>query len=127
MPSIARSASSLLRQTVASIVPSWFKNPDQPQRHYGHDDEGRKAERLPRLAGPWRNRHSRPWPGSKRSGSTSGNVFADLGLPNAEEHQLKAQLVGSIHDVLRSRKLTQSAAAELLGLSQPDVSRLLRG
>lgn len=57
----------------------------------------------------------------------SGNVFADLGLPNAEEHQLKAQLVGSIHDVLRSRKLTQSAAAALLGLSQPDVSRLLRG
>lgn len=57
----------------------------------------------------------------------SGNVFADLGLPNAEEHQLKAQLVGSIHDVIRSRKLTQSAAAALLGLSQPDVSRLLRG
>jgi len=58
---------------------------------------------------------------------TSGKVFADLGLPNAEEHLLKAQLVGSIHDVLRSRKLTQSAAATLLGLSQPDVSRLLRG
>lgn len=60
----------------------------------------------------------------ERSG---GNVFADLGLPDAEEHQLKAQLVGSIHDVLRSRRLTQSAAAALLGISQPDVSRLLRG
>jgi len=57
----------------------------------------------------------------------SGNVFADLGHPEAEEHQLKARIVGSIHGVLRGRKLTQRAAAALLGLSQPDVSRLLRG
>jgi predicted XRE-type DNA-binding protein len=57
----------------------------------------------------------------------SGNVFADLGLPDAEEHLLKAQLVSRIDGIIRRRKLTQTKAAELLGLSQPDVSRLLRG
>ncbi len=57
----------------------------------------------------------------------SGNVFADLGLPDAEEHLLKAQLVSRIDGIIRRRKLTQTKAAELLGLSQPDISRLLRG
>ena len=57
----------------------------------------------------------------------SGNVFADLGLPNAELHLLKADLVSSIDEIVRRRRLTQVEAARLLGLSQPDVSRLLRG
>jgi len=57
----------------------------------------------------------------------SGNVFADLGLPDADAHLLKAQLVSRIDGIIRRRKLTQAKAAELLGLSQPDVSRLLRG
>ncbi len=57
----------------------------------------------------------------------SGNVFADLGRPNAETHLLKAQLVARIDDAIRHRRLTQARAAKLLGLSQPDVSRLLRG
>lgn len=57
----------------------------------------------------------------------SGNVFADLGRPEADTHLLKAGLVGNIDDILRRRNLNQSQAAELLGLSQPDVSRLLRG
>jgi predicted XRE-type DNA-binding protein len=57
----------------------------------------------------------------------SGNVFADLGLPDAETHQLKAQLVMRIADVIQSRKLTQTDAAGLIGASQPDVSRMLRG
>jgi predicted XRE-type DNA-binding protein len=57
----------------------------------------------------------------------SGNVFADLGRPNAETHLLKAQLVARIDDAIRHRRLTQAKAAKLLGLSQPDVSRLLRG
>ncbi len=57
----------------------------------------------------------------------SGNVFADLGRPNAETHLLKAQLVARIDDALRQRRLTQAKAAKLLGLSQPDVSRLLKG
>ena len=57
----------------------------------------------------------------------SGNVFADLGLPDAETHLLKAELVSQIDAIIRERRLTQAGAAELLGLSQPDESRLLRG
>ena len=55
----------------------------------------------------------------------SGNVFADLGFPDA--HIVKAELVSRIDDIVRDRGLTQTAAARLMGLSQPDVSRLLRG
>ena len=58
---------------------------------------------------------------------SGGNVFADLGLPDADTHRLKAELVSHIDTILCERKLTQNAAADLLGLSQPDVSRLLRG
>lgn len=57
----------------------------------------------------------------------SGNVFRDLGFPNPEEHLLKAQLVSRLQQILEERKLTQTAAAKILGLSQPDVSRLLNG
>jgi predicted XRE-type DNA-binding protein len=57
----------------------------------------------------------------------SGNVFADLGRPDAETHLLKAELVSRIDAILRRRRLTQSKSAALLGISQPDVSRLLRG
>ena len=57
----------------------------------------------------------------------SGNVFADLGLPDADAHLLKAGLVARIDAIIRRRGLTQTAAARLLGLSQPDISRLLRG
>ena len=57
----------------------------------------------------------------------SGNVFSDLGLPDADAHLLKAELVTRIDRIIRQRGLKQVEAAELLGLSQPDVSRLLRG
>ncbi len=56
-----------------------------------------------------------------------GNVFADLGRPDADAQFLKAELVTRIDEIVRRRRLTQAQAAELLGLSQPDVSRLLRG
>ncbi|MDE2790974.1 MAG: helix-turn-helix transcriptional regulator [Paracoccaceae bacterium] len=56
-----------------------------------------------------------------------GNVFADLGLPDADAHFVKAELVSRIDDIVRKRGITQTEAARLLGLSQPDVSRLLRG
>jgi predicted XRE-type DNA-binding protein len=58
---------------------------------------------------------------------SSGNVFADLGRPDADAQLLKAELVTRIDEIIRRRRLTQTQAAELLGLSQPDVSRLLRG
>ena len=57
----------------------------------------------------------------------SGNVFADLDLPDADVHLLKAELVTRIDAIVRQRGITQTEAARLLGLSQPDVSRLLRG
>ena len=57
----------------------------------------------------------------------SGNVFKDLGYPDADVHQLKAELVARIDEIILQRGLTQAEAARLLGLSQPDVSRLFRG
>lgn len=57
----------------------------------------------------------------------NGNVFTDLGHPDPETHLLKAELVTRIDDIIRGRGLKQVEAAKLLGLSQPDVSRLLRG
>jgi predicted XRE-type DNA-binding protein len=58
---------------------------------------------------------------------SGGNVFADIGLPDADELDLKASLVFKIADVMDSRQLTQTAAAKLTGLSQPDFSRILNG
>jgi predicted XRE-type DNA-binding protein len=58
---------------------------------------------------------------------SSGNVFADIGLPNAAEHAIKADLVIAIAARIKSKGLTQAKAASLLGLAQPDVSKLLRG
>lgn len=57
----------------------------------------------------------------------SGNVFADLDRPDADARFLKAELATRIDEIIRRRRLTQTQAAKLLGLSQPDVSRLLRG
>lgn len=57
----------------------------------------------------------------------TSNVFADLGFPDPETHMFKAQLVMRIQDVIDTRGLTQSAAAKATGVSQPDVSRILRG
>jgi len=58
---------------------------------------------------------------------SSGNVFADLGLPNPEEALAKAELANKISVLIRERKLTQKKAAEVLGIDQPKVSMLLRG
>ena len=52
----------------------------------------------------------------------SGNVFADLGRPDADTQLLKAELVTRIDKIVRQRGLKQVEAAELLGLSQPDIS-----
>lgn len=57
----------------------------------------------------------------------SGNVFADLGLPNPEERQAKALLSRAIDRAIQARGLTQTRAAELLGCAQPDVSNIVRG
>ncbi len=65
--------------------------------------------------------------GRKRYKIGSGNVFKDLGLPNAEEHLVKAQLVFKIDTIMKKRRLKQVEAAALFGTRQPDVSRMLSG
>jgi predicted XRE-type DNA-binding protein len=57
----------------------------------------------------------------------SGNVFADLGLANAEERLLKAQLAVQIQQLIKRRGLSQARIAPLLGLDQPKVSQLMCG
>jgi predicted XRE-type DNA-binding protein len=57
----------------------------------------------------------------------SGNVFADLGYANPQEHQTKARLVSQIADLLGERQLTQAEAGKLFGIDQPKVSALLNG
>lgn len=54
----------------------------------------------------------------------SGNVFADLGLPDSDERQLRVQLAVRLNDLLKEQGLTQAAAAKLLGIAQPHVSEL---
>jgi len=68
----------------------------------------------------------------KRTGAiavtaSSGNVFADLGFTEPEEELAKAQLASHIRQVIKRRRLTQVAAAALMGVDQPKVSALLNG
>lgn len=58
---------------------------------------------------------------------SSGNVFADLGVGEPDAHLLKAELVRKLAAVMKSRGLNQTAAAKITGISQPDLSRALRG
>ena len=58
---------------------------------------------------------------------SSGNVFADLGFPDAETHLLKAELVCRIEQQIKAAKLTQAQAAMRMNMTQPDVSKMLRG
>ena len=57
----------------------------------------------------------------------SGNVYADLQLPDAQTMYIKAQLAGQIGNIVRHRHLTQQQAADILGITQPKLSGLLRG
>jgi predicted XRE-type DNA-binding protein len=58
--------------------------------------------------------------------ASSGNVFADLGLPNPEQELLKARLTLQIYKIIKHRGLTQAQAGEILGIKQPHVSALMR-
>ncbi|MEO8718050.1 MAG: helix-turn-helix transcriptional regulator [Burkholderiales bacterium] len=58
---------------------------------------------------------------------SSGNVFADLDLPDAQDRLAKAELAREIGALLTRKGLSQSDAARLLGVDQPKVSALLRG
>ncbi len=58
---------------------------------------------------------------------SSGNVFADLGLPNSDEKLIKAELARRISEIITKRHMNQAEAAELLWIDQPKVSALMRG
>ena len=57
----------------------------------------------------------------------SANVYEDLGLSDAAEMQIKARLATKIGEIIKHRHLTQTEAAEILGMPQPKVSGMLRG
>ena len=57
---------------------------------------------------------------------SSGNVFADLGLPNPDQELVKSQLTLQIYRIIRKRGITQAEAAKILGVRQPHVSLLMR-
>ena len=58
---------------------------------------------------------------------SSGNVFADFGIPDADAHLVKADLASHIRQALQERGLTQTEAAKLLGTSQARISELYNG
>lgn len=58
---------------------------------------------------------------------SSDNVFADLGLPDADKLQIKSGLAGEIGNAMRKLELTQDEAARRMGIAQPKVSGMLRG
>ena len=64
---------------------------------------------------------------TKRVTKSSGNVFADIGVRNPDEALVKAKLARVIARAIEVRQMTQSEAADLLGIDQPKVSSLVRG
>jgi predicted XRE-type DNA-binding protein len=57
----------------------------------------------------------------------SGNVYADIGIPDPESMLVKAQLSVSIQEIIESKGLTQRQAAEIVGMTQPKLSHMLNG
>ncbi|MBI4988797.1 MAG: XRE family transcriptional regulator [Rhodocyclales bacterium] len=57
----------------------------------------------------------------------SNNVYADIGMPDAGEMLVKAHLAAKIGEIIKQRHLTQQQAAEILGMTQPKLSNMLRG
>jgi predicted XRE-type DNA-binding protein len=58
---------------------------------------------------------------------SSGNVYADLEAADANEMQVKARLATKIGEIIKHRHLTQQQAADILGMTQPKLSNMLRG
>lgn len=57
----------------------------------------------------------------------SGNPYADLGVPDADDMLVRAGLARDIAQIIKARRLTRQRAAELLGMTQPKLSGMLRG
>jgi predicted XRE-type DNA-binding protein len=62
----------------------------------------------------------------KRVTESSGNVFADLGLPNPKQELTKAELTIQLYRIIKQRGMTQAEAGRALGIKQPHVSLLMR-
>lgn len=95
----------------------------------GHVATGRFAGRVTTIAASPVRGSRRPKPATKASGPEkivrgTGNVFADLGYPDAEERQTKLRLALALNAILDERKLSQAEAAARLGINQPKVSAL---
>jgi len=73
------------------------------------------------------NKPAKTAPEVEQAVASSGNVFADLGLPSPDIALAKAELVQRIRQLIIERRLTQEKAGVLLGLDQPKVSGLVRG
>lgn len=58
---------------------------------------------------------------------STGNIFADLGLEDSEKMEVKARLAFKISEIIKHRHMTQTQAAEVLGMPQPKLSGMLRG
>jgi len=58
---------------------------------------------------------------------SSSNVYADLGMTDADEMIVKAQLATKIGEIIKGRKWSQQRAADVLGMTQPKLSKMLRG
>jgi predicted XRE-type DNA-binding protein len=63
-------------------------------------------------------------PSPDRIARGSGNIFSDLGLPNAKEQQTKLRLAYAINKIANERNLTQAGVAKALGVPQPKISSL---
>ena len=83
------------------------------------------TDRLPFNTVPDRKRRN----GMNKKGYEVGgrNDFKDIGVPNAEEHLVKAQLVFKIDSIMKEHRMKQTQAAALFGVRQPDISKMLRG
>lgn len=57
----------------------------------------------------------------------SGNVFKDLGFDNPEQEVLKAELAYCVFKAIAEKKINQTQAADLMGVTQPDISKLKHG
>ena len=64
---------------------------------------------------------------TERITASSGNVFADFGYPNPEEANTKSDLAFLIRSIIKQKNLTQEQIAELMGIDQPKVSKIMRG